>query len=153
MQTQTELETELETLGHIAAQCELYAVDRTLTDHERIVQQIRANALREKQYALLQTSELEVSCRVAESIMDEMLAAGAGYDAQGNWHLQANLISDPPDTPYSVGEFPAVSNVSKRPAATFLIGAWCLDVCSFLVLFCIPRLLQLYVFSGKYMCA
>lgn len=94
MQKLTEAESALETLGHMAAQCELDAADHTLTDRERIEQMIRANAYREEQCVILRSANCPISSQVAQSIVDEMLAAGAGYDSLGKWH-QPEMPSKP----------------------------------------------------------
>lgn len=144
---QAKLETALETLGHMAAQCELYASDKTLSDSERLDQLIRANAYREEQQALLLRSEQTVSCQVAAAIVREMLATrsevlaliGAGYDMQGNWHApkpsNAELelvalapepaaidIADLPDKPNPWKDVRPLSadHAAKRPASSWI---------------------------------
>lgn len=95
------LEYALETLGTLAARCELYAADHTLSDSERVEQLIRAITYRDKQQVLLQTSECGISRKIAESLVNEMVLGGIGYDANGKWHkpepsFSPNIIQNSP---------------------------------------------------------
>jgi hypothetical protein len=140
MLEQTELENALELLGHKAAECEFEAAtDRSLPAHERLDLLIQAKAYREEQFALLQTSETGISSKTASSIVDEMLMAGAGYDAAGHWQAPEPVtswpepitagprpvaleIADLPSKPYTVGGFKAMSNTSTQPAQSQIVN-------------------------------
>jgi hypothetical protein len=67
MRKQTELDIKLEALGHMAAECELFAADRNLTDRERIGMQTLANTFREDQVSLLRdnpgTTQDSLTCK------------------------------------------------------------------------------------------
>lgn len=133
MLKQTELENALELLGHKAAECEFEAAtNRYMPSPERLDLLIRAKAYREEQFALLQTSEAGISRKTASSIVDEMLMAGAGYDAASRWHAPepatteprpiAIEIADLPSKPYTVGGFKTMPNTSTQPAQSQIIN-------------------------------
>jgi hypothetical protein len=108
----------VEFLGFKASESELRAVDSQLSERERNYEAARAASYRMEQFLLMQNSDHSRDHGVAVAIVDDMVAAGAGYDARGGWHAPDE--DEMPDQDYTVGDSHAAANTSRRPAVTFL---------------------------------
>ena len=93
MPAKDKVDSAIENLGHVAAQCELYASDDSLTAQEKFEQLKRAKSCYDMQLFILRSGQA-ISLAIATVIADEMLAGGAGYDSRGNWH-QPEMPSKP----------------------------------------------------------